>query len=119
MTKEQHNKYLAIAFFVHGAIHVLWLVVIGLLVFLFFSVIPHGAREAEPPLAFFALLFGFVVMIQLAVTLPSFIAGYALLKTKRWARIAGIVEAVPIGTAVCVYALWFLLSKGGNELYPS
>jgi len=54
---------------------------------------------------------------------PLFVAAYALLKRKRWAKTAGIVAGVfaaaqmPVGTAVCVYTFWFLFSEPGRSLY--
>ncbi len=54
---------------------------------------------------------------------PSIVAGYALLKQRRWAKTAAIIAGVlaamqfPIGTAVCVYTFWFLFSEPGKVLY--
>ena len=68
---------------------------------------------------------GFIVLIQLLFVVPSLVAGYALMKRKRWARIAAIISAVlaganfPIGTAVCVYAIWFLTSESGKSMYDN
>jgi hypothetical protein len=122
MTNEQHNKYLGISFLVYGGINLLWAIAF----FLIFSLVFTGEfsnRGGGPPLAFISAIFGFVFLFQLMFTLPSFVAGYALLKRKHWARIAGIVGAatsamsVPLGTAVCIYALWFFLSDKGKEFY--
>ncbi|MGB7208817.1 MAG: hypothetical protein WBD27_09185 [Pyrinomonadaceae bacterium] len=55
---------------------------------------------------------------------PSFIAAYGLLKRKSWARIASIIArvlssmSVPIGTAACVYALWFFFGDQWKTVYP-
>jgi hypothetical protein len=57
------------------------------------------------------------------MTVPSVVAGYALLKRRRWAKVAGIVAGVtaatsfPVGTAVAVYTFWFLFSDVGKQLY--
>jgi hypothetical protein len=65
------------------------------------------------------------MIFYFALTIPSLIAGYGLLKRKRWARTMGIIAGVtaammfPIGTAVCVYSIWFLLSEGGKGLYSA
>jgi hypothetical protein len=56
-------------------------------------------------------------------SLPPLIAGYALLKRKSWARVAGIIASgltamsMPFGTALTVYTLWFLCGEQGNYLY--
>jgi hypothetical protein len=71
-------------------------------------------------LVFFAILF---VVITLFHTTPSFLAGYALLKRKRWAKTMGIIAAIvagmsfPVGSALCVYTLWFLFGESGKFLY--
>lgn len=123
MTGEEHNKFLAFSFLAYGALHTLLMV--GLMAFFVFvfSAIPQGPGQDEVPFIVPVFFIGFMVLIQLLFILPSLIAGYALLKRKPWARIMGIISAVlaganfPIGTAVCVYALWFLLSDSGKSLY--
>ena len=60
------------------------------------------------------------VIGALVVGLPSFIAGYAMLKRKSWAKVAGIISSClcalsfPVGTALCVYTFWFLFSESEN-----
>jgi cation transport ATPase len=125
MTTEQHNKYIGISFLVYGGFHLLWMLAMFLIMIVFFINVPTSPRNEFPPVAIFSIFFGFMLLFQLIFTLPAFIAGYAMLKRKEWARIAGIVGAitsamsVPIGTAVCVYALWFLFSDKGKEFYES
>jgi hypothetical protein len=57
------------------------------------------------------------------LSLPSLIAGWGLLKPRRWARILGIIVAAlslmhfPWGTAFGIYALWVLLSKQTEPLF--
>jgi hypothetical protein len=78
---------------------------------------------AGPPagvMVFFSL---FLLAIYGAMTVPSFVAAWALLKRKKWARTASIISAVvasanfPIGTAVCVYTFWFLFSDIGKVFF--
>jgi hypothetical protein len=82
------------------------------------SIGPNG-----PPLGFIILFSLFFLAIYGTMTLPSFVAGWALLKRKKWARTASIVAAVvggsnfPIGTAVCVYTFWFLFSDPGKFFF--
>lgn len=78
-----------------------------------------------PPPAFFMVIFGLFVFIYGMLSLPSIIAGYALLKKKSWARVAGIVAAFlsaisfPFGTALCVYSLWYFFGDAGKAFHSS
>jgi hypothetical protein len=124
MTPEQHNKYLAVSHLVYGAFFLLMM--IGMLAFFGFMIAtietqgPHG--EAPPPFFFF-FIFAFMSVIYGIMIVPSFIAGYGLLKRKSWAKIASIIAGVmsgmsfPVGTAVCIYTFWFLFSEPGKVLY--
>ncbi len=61
----------------------------------------------------------------LVVSVPGLFAGIGLLKFKSWARILAIVLAVvhaidiPVGTIVCIYTLWVLLSERGSRLFTA
>ena len=87
-----------------------------------FSTIFFGGPGRPEGIIF--VMIGFFTVIYSLFALPSIIAGYALLKKKSWARIASIVAGViagmnmPIGTAACVYALWFFYSENWKEVYP-
>ena len=124
MTNQEHNKYLGISFLVHGGVQILFMLMIMFFFVFISTTIPDRPGRGEPPVAFFLILAAFMFVFQLIFTAPALVAAYALLKRKTWARTAGIVGAVmagmsfPIGTAVCVYALWFLLGEGGKEIYP-
>ena len=127
MTPEEHNKYVGISNLAYGAIHVLLMIVMGA----FFMAVIRGliTRDAAggdaPPASFFGGMMIFVVTINLIFAIPSFVAGYAFLKRKPWAKIAGIVAAVlssfrvPFGTAVSIYTFWFLFSTPGRILYEN
>ena len=64
-----------------------------------------------------------IVLFSLVFTIPSFIAGYGLRKRKSWAKLWGVIAGVvagmnfPLGTALSVYSIWFLIGEGGRELY--
>ena len=124
MTDQEHNKYLAAAFLVHGCMQVMVLVLVGFIMLAFIAAIPKRETADFPPFAIFGIAMAVVFAILLAFSLPSFIAGYGLWKRKPWAKPAGLVGAVfaamhfPIGTAVCAYAFWFLLGEGGKAIYP-
>jgi hypothetical protein len=65
-----------------------------------------------------AFVFWFSVL-----AMPSLIAGWGLLRVKRWARLFAIIMAVvavpifPIGTAFGLYALWVLFSDSAKILF--
>lgn len=124
MTPEQHNKYLGWSHLGYGAIFLLF----TLLIMGFFGVAMIGAMLSGPSAGaaeLFMILFVwlFIAVVYGAMIIPSFIAGYGLLKRKRWARtwaiIAGVVAAMsfPFGTAVCVYTFWMLFSEPGKILF--
>ena len=129
MTPEQHNKYLGLAHLVYAAI--IGLFILGLLG-MFGAMFIALANEPTvrngpppPPQAFFFIVWLFMALFYGALLIPSVVAGYALLKRKRWAKIAAIVGGVvasmffPFGTAVCVYTFWFLFSEPGRLLYDT
>jgi hypothetical protein len=121
LTPEEHNKYLGISHLVYGGLFLLF----AFLMLLFFtgmiSMMPGGSEG--PPMFFFVFMWLFFAVIYGAMTVPSLIAGYGLLKRKKWAKTASIIAGVlaamsfPIGTAVCVYTFWFLFSEPGKVLY--
>jgi hypothetical protein len=118
LTPEQHNKYLGYSNIAYGA----FLSLFALLMMGFFwgmMSIPPGGAPAGMKI-FFSV---FILVIYGTMILPSFIAGWALLKRKKWAKIASIISAVlaganfPLGTAVCVYTFWFLFSDPGKYFF--
>lgn len=76
-----------------------------------------------PPAVIFVFMLLFMAVMFTLFTLPSFIAGYGLLKRKKWARVWAIISAVlaggqfPMGTAVTVYTFWFLFSDAGKQMF--
>ena len=122
MTSEEHNKYIAYSFLAHGSFQLLMLMLIGVMFYFIFS---NPMRPGDPglPPGFFAIFFTIMFAIQAIFAAPSFVAAYALLKRKHWARIASIVAGVmagmhvPIGTAACVYALWFFFGENWKSVY--
>jgi hypothetical protein len=123
VTNEQHNRYIAYTFFGHAAFQMLILLFMAA-IFSMVLFIPDEPGKPAPPREFFALFTAFFSFIYVMFALPSVVAGYALLKRKPWARpasiIAGVVAAmsVPIGTAACVYSLWFFLGENWKSIYP-
>src|SRR5215470_6383608 len=122
MTPEQHNKYLGLSHLSYAAFQLMMGLVFGAFFLFMFTSIPD--RGPDPPPAFMGVFFGlFFFGFYGLMTVPSIVAGIALLKQKRWAKIAAIIGGVlsgmqfPIGTAVCIYTFWFLFSDPGKALY--
>lgn len=124
MTDEQHNRYIAWSFLAHAGFQLLMLIMIVAIFSVFLFVPIEPGKPGPPPKAFFGVMIAFMTVFQLLFAAPSMIAAYGLLKRKSWARIASIVAAVisamnvPIGTAACVYSLWFFLGENWKSVYP-
>jgi hypothetical protein len=118
LTPEQHNKYLAWAHLGYAGITALLMFVMMIFMGFMLRLEPNG----PPPgvMVFMLLFFGFICALNIS---PSLIAGYGLLKRRRWAKTATIVAAVlgassvPFGTGICVYSFWFLFSEPGKAFF--
>ena len=109
-----------------------WLHIIGNLVMLaigfigFFFLTGLGQIVGDP-VAFRVLnLIGTIGVFFFAVlALPGIIAGYGLLKHRRWARLLALVVGlfslfnVPVGTAIGVYTFWVLLQPDVEDIFIS
>lgn len=124
MTAKEHNKTLGILFLVYLTIQILGLIVgvaamLGMMGIVAFNTNGNGAIPA-------GLIFG-VAIVALAISavllIPTFFAGWKMLKEKSNARIWGIIAAIialinfPLGTASGIYALWFLFGEAGKQFY--
>ena len=118
MTPQDHNKVIGIMHLIYGGFNALMM-----MIFVPFFLAIGGIAATDPgaPAAVTAIFgfFGFLMLfLALLFGLPPILAGYAMLKHKSWARVAGIVAACvealsfPFGTALCVYSLWFLFGQG-------
>lgn len=122
MTGEHHNKFIAAAFLVNGGFYLLMLGFMALVMMLVFFAADSPSGPNSPD-GFFIAIIGMVFVIHLLIAIPSFVAAYALLKKRSWARIAAIVASVlasmnvPIGTAACIYALWFFFGSEWESVY--
>jgi hypothetical protein len=121
MTPQDHNKVIGIMHLIWGGFNALMMLVMALF---FFFVLPAGFRNDPnvPPefTAFFSFVMGMVIVFSLLFSLPPILAGYAMLKRKRWAKVMSIIAAcfealsMPFGTALAVYSLWFHFGPGQN-----
>jgi len=119
MTTEEHNRTVGICHLAYGGLSMLMM----LAMLLFFGVVMFSIPDGDGATGIFMLVLSFIMVWSFIITLPSFIAGYAILKHKSWARTASIVAAVletmsfPLGTAVAIYSFWFMFSDAGRSMY--
>jgi hypothetical protein len=125
MSPEEHNRLLGYGHLAYAGFQTLMMGMVSLFMFFMFALgwtnSPPSANA--PPLAFFVLIMAMIFVISLLFTLPSYVAGYGLLKKKSWARtwaiVAGVLASMsfPIGTAVAVHTFWFLFGEAGKDFY--
>jgi hypothetical protein len=124
LTPEQHIKYLGWSHIAYAGFFAL---IFGLFM-LFFGASMIAGMLSNPgssgfPVLIFVIMFLFMAVIFAGFTLPSFVAGYGLLKRKKWAKVWSIIAAVlaggqfPMGTAVTVYTFWLLFSEPGKQWF--
>jgi hypothetical protein len=125
MTPQEHNKFVGLAHVAYAGFHVLMMIASMAFVGFMFENVYSRSQEmgGPPPPAFLRVILIFAVIFNISTTIPSIVAGYALLKRRSWAKVAGIVAggvaamSFPVGTAVAVYTFWFLFSDPGKQLY--
>jgi hypothetical protein len=85
-----------------------------------FAAADSGDAVALPILG----LIGTVGLVFFAVlALPGLLAGYGLLKRKKWGQILGIVVGIlslfniPVGTALGAYTLFVLFQNSANDYF--
>lgn len=126
MTAKDHNKTLGILFLVYGGLQAF-----GLLISLFMfggmgaALVAAGKNDEQVGGAVFLALALIIGIISIAILVPTLMAGFKLLKAQSSARIWAIVAAIlalisfPFGTALGIYALWFLFGDEGKRFYGS
>ncbi|HEV7645393.1 MAG TPA: hypothetical protein VGO50_15730 [Pyrinomonadaceae bacterium] len=124
MVAKEHNKILGILFLVYSVLQVVGLAVaiIVMIAMMGVAAAQTRGRDAIPAVVIFGMVIGILVIAGLFV-LPIIIAGWKILKEKAGGRTWGIVAAIlallnfPLGTAVGIYGLWFLLGEEGKRFY--
>jgi hypothetical protein len=125
MTAKEHNKLVGIFLMAHGAFQGIVMLFICLIYGVIGGAIFVGGRQGEEKivgLAFIVVIF-VIAIAALLFILPQILGGYQLWKERPNARIWGIIGSIisclsfPIGTAVGVYALWFLFGDLGKQFY--
>jgi hypothetical protein len=125
MTPLEHNKYVGLTHLVYGVTHILLTGVSMLFVGAILSTMrfPDVPDSDFSPRKFMFVIMAFAIVVNVVLSVPSFVASYAFLKRRSWAKVMGIIAAViaaihfPLGTAACVYTFWFLFSEAGKTLY--
>jgi hypothetical protein len=124
MTAKDHNKLLGLLFLIYGVLQIVGLG-IGILFMLGVggaALTGANARDAAP----IAIIFGFTsvfLVFAMLFAIPAIIAGFKMRKqkagAKTWALIAAILALLnfPLGTALGIYALWFLFGEQGKSFY--
>lgn len=85
-----------------------------------------GAASGEPEaLAVLSVIGTSAILLFAVLAAPGLAAGYGLLRHKAWGRILAIVmailglPAVPIGTAIGIYALWVLFQEAATDYFAA
>src|SRR5258706_5908864 len=100
MTAEEHNKYVGMAQLGYAALHLLTVILLMSAEGYMFENIYSRSQElgGPPPPPFLALIFVFGGIVTVTMTIPAIVGGYALLKRRPWAKVAGIVGGVAAAT---------------------
>lgn len=127
MKAQEHNKLLAIFFLINAGLQALG----GAFVVLLYggigaAFLTNARKEDEQMIGGFLVIFSIVAaFIIFALGVLNFFAGWKLLKGKTGARAWGIAGSCiallgfPLGTALGIYGLWFLLGEKGTQFYSS
>lgn len=114
MTSQDHNKTLEIIYsFLGGLFTLAALIELVRIIVL--------ERELARIQSDSALQIGIIVALVFMVFL--YLTAYGLFKKRRWARISALISSglfvwlVPLGTALAIYAWWFLQGESGRQLY--
>ena len=113
---ERHRSNLGALHLVLGLMNVIAAVILWI-------VLGSAAALADEPEAIQVLGTVSVLVGGLLVflSLPSLVAGFALLGSTPWARTAAIVSAflnilsIPFGTGVSLYTMWVLFTEVGDR----
>lgn len=131
MTGKEQARLLGLFFWLLTALQLLIVGLIGVFYVFFFGVMfaamPHKGNEPPPefilPIIVVVMIFLFVLTLLMAV--PKLVAGYGLRNEKSWAKVWAIVACVmscmnfPLGTAVGVYGLIFILGDAGKAYFDA
>lgn len=122
MNAETHNKIIGILYFVVGGICLICFLAGAVMMGISLSEANSNQVKNNPgSLVLLIVIWLFLFIIPIIF----FIAGFGILRAKKWGRIFGIIVGfllvinIPIGTAIGGYALWFFLSGIGSNFYAN
>ncbi|MBV9928732.1 MAG: hypothetical protein JOZ96_27200 [Acidobacteria bacterium] len=119
MTPQDHNKIIGIMHLIWGGFNTLMMLI--MIPFFLIFMLPLMRSDPKVPPEFFAFFTAIMVAVfafTLILSVPPLLAGYAMLKRKRWAKVMSVIAAcleaisMPFGTALAVYSLWFHFGPG-------
>ncbi|MHC4242445.1 MAG: serine/threonine-protein kinase, partial [Planctomycetota bacterium] len=101
--------------------------IIGVLIaIIVFTALVGGGRLSDDPevIRITSIIGPAVAIFLIVVSVPGIICGVGLLKRKGWARILGLILAIPdlitnipIGPMIGIYTIWVLLNKETAQLF--
>lgn len=127
MTNREHNRLLAIFFAVMGGLQLFGGIIGGLIYVGMGTFIATQANEPEAAgVAGIMVLFA-IVIVGITFVFGGFylFTGWKLHKLAPAGRIMGIIASflsllsVPLGTALGIYGLWFLMGDRGKQFFDS
>jgi hypothetical protein len=125
MTGKDHNKLLSIFHLIQGGLQAFGGIIVALVYGGLGFAMRQSARGGEEQMmgTIFIVLAFVIAPIILLFAAINLTAGYKMLKEKAGARNWGIAASavsllsIPLGTALGVYGLWFLLGDEGKQFY--
>jgi len=92
----------------------------------FASVVGGGLLSEDPEAIGVTSVVGTsIFMLLTAFAFPGIICGIGILKKKSWARVFALILgcmnlfAIPFGTALGIYTIWFFVSDDAQALFTS
>jgi len=118
MTKQNHITLLGVLHIARGA----FVLLIGVLLFAILTGI-GAISEDNTALGVLGFIGTALMLLFIALAIPSVLAGIGVLLRREWGRIMALVVGilslidVPIGTAIGVYSIWVLMNDETRLLF--
>ncbi len=125
MTARDHNRLLGIFFLINGGLSVMAAILVALFYGGMGAFLISNAEKSEAAMVGGAFLVAAIVAVAIVAVFAGFylFTGWKLYKEQSIGRVLGIVGSclclmsIPLGTALGVYGLWFLLGEQGKQFY--
>jgi hypothetical protein len=118
MSKQNHITLLGVLHIARGA----FVLLVGVLLFAILTGI-GAISEDNTALGVLGFIGTALMLLFVALAIPSVIAGIGVLMRREWGRIMALVVGVlslidvPIGTAIGVYSIWVLMNDETRGLF--